>query len=85
MRNEGIDPDVVTYICVLKACCSICCLQVGEEIYDEVKDLGLCLETHWQTCIPNAGRFLKHMKYLKSSLPGYNLMECIDYRVCSNG
>ena len=41
MRNEGIDPDVVTYICVLKACCSICCLQVGEEIYAEVKDLGL--------------------------------------------
>ena len=41
MRNEAIDLDLVTYICVLKACCSICCLQVGEEIYDEVKDLAL--------------------------------------------
>ena len=41
MWNEGIDHDAVTYICVLKACCSICCLQVGEDIHDEVKDLGL--------------------------------------------
>ncbi|KAH7284302.1 hypothetical protein KP509_34G047900 [Ceratopteris richardii] len=40
MRHEGLKPDVVTYICVLKACAGIKDLKVGEEIHHEVSKLG---------------------------------------------
>jgi pentatricopeptide repeat protein len=41
MRSEGISPNVVTFICVLKACGSKGTIAKGEEIHDEIikKDL----------------------------------------------
>ena len=41
MQNEGISPDSVSFICILKACGSIGSLKIGEEIHDEVKKQGL--------------------------------------------
>ena len=32
MQNEGVNPNVVTYICVLKACGIARCVEVGEII-----------------------------------------------------
>ena len=37
MINEGISPNVVTFTCILKACGMIGSLDMGEEIYAEVK------------------------------------------------
>ena len=41
MQDEGYSPDVVTFICVLKACCSIGFLEIGEEIHAKVNMEGL--------------------------------------------
>ena len=36
MQKEGLDPDVVTFTCILKACASIGALEQGEHIHNEV-------------------------------------------------
>jgi pentatricopeptide repeat protein len=41
MKDEGIAPDPVTYICVLKACGIADCLKLGEEIDADVRKQGL--------------------------------------------
>jgi pentatricopeptide repeat protein len=41
MRDAGVDPDAVTYICTLKACGIIGCFQIGEEIEAELQKKGL--------------------------------------------
>ena len=41
MQEEGIIPDAVTYIGILKACGSIGCLGMREEIHEEVKKQDL--------------------------------------------
>ena len=41
MQNEGICPDAVTYICILKACSIVGSLEIGEDIDAEVRKQGL--------------------------------------------
>ena len=41
MQDEGISPNAVTFICILKACGSTASLHIGEEIHAEVKKQGL--------------------------------------------
>jgi pentatricopeptide repeat protein len=41
MQSEGTSPDILTFVCVLKACGNIGCLEIGEEIHAEVRKLGL--------------------------------------------
>jgi pentatricopeptide repeat protein len=41
MQNEGLSPDVVTFICVLKACGSIGAVDKGEEIHAVIVNRGL--------------------------------------------
>ena len=41
MQNECVCPDVVTYICVLKACGIVGSLEVGKDIHVEVRKQGL--------------------------------------------
>ncbi|MCO5559087.1 hypothetical protein L7F22_012679 [Adiantum nelumboides] len=41
MRFEGILPDAVTYICVLKACAAIGAIDKGKQIHDEILKQGL--------------------------------------------
>ena len=36
MKDEGVSPNVVTYTCILKACGSIGCLDIGEWIHSEI-------------------------------------------------
>ena len=38
MKNEGIFPDIVTYICILKACAAIGSLEIGEDIHAKVRE-----------------------------------------------
>ena len=41
MKDESISPDSVTFNCVLKACGNLGFIEMGEEIYGEVKKQGL--------------------------------------------
>ncbi|KAI5083561.1 hypothetical protein GOP47_0003304 [Adiantum capillus-veneris] len=41
MQREGLSPDGVTYLSVLKACGSISSIKKGEEIHDEIARQGL--------------------------------------------
>ncbi|KAH7283110.1 hypothetical protein KP509_35G061000 [Ceratopteris richardii] len=41
MQREGVAPDVVTFICVLKACGSIQRVDKGERVHDEIAKRGL--------------------------------------------
>ena len=41
MQKEGISPNEVTFICVLKACGSIGSLELGKEIHREISEQGL--------------------------------------------
>ncbi|KAH7277126.1 hypothetical protein KP509_39G035400 [Ceratopteris richardii] len=45
MQHEGIHPDVVTFVCILKACGSIGAIKRGEEIHDAIARQGL-LDKH---------------------------------------
>ncbi|KAI5064468.1 hypothetical protein GOP47_0021138 [Adiantum capillus-veneris] len=41
MRHEGITSDVVTFICILKACGSLGAVEKGEKLHDELVKQGL--------------------------------------------
>ncbi|MCO5595894.1 hypothetical protein L7F22_049945 [Adiantum nelumboides] len=41
MQHEGICPDVVTYLCILKACAMIGAIDKGKQIHDEIIPQGL--------------------------------------------
>ena len=41
MQNEGISPNAITFICILKACGGIGCVAKGKQIHDEIVDRGL--------------------------------------------
>ena len=41
MQNEGISPDPVTILCILKACSSIGAINKGKLIHDEIVNKGL--------------------------------------------
>ncbi|MCO5600515.1 hypothetical protein L7F22_054628 [Adiantum nelumboides] len=41
MQHEGICPDVVTYLCILKACAMIGVIDKGKQIHDEIIPQGL--------------------------------------------
>ncbi|KAH7301556.1 hypothetical protein KP509_23G032000 [Ceratopteris richardii] len=41
MQNEGISPDTVTFLCMLKSCGSIGAVDKGEQIHDEITRQGL--------------------------------------------
>jgi pentatricopeptide repeat protein len=41
MQSEGLFPDVVTFVCILKACGSIGAIDMGQRIHDEVASKGL--------------------------------------------
>ncbi|KAH7330937.1 hypothetical protein KP509_20G008800 [Ceratopteris richardii] len=41
MRNEGLSPDIVTYVCTMKACGITQEVDVGKMIHDEIVDKGL--------------------------------------------
>ena len=41
MQSEGLSPDVVTYICILKACSSMGDIDKGRQIHDEIVSRGL--------------------------------------------
>ncbi|KAI5062727.1 hypothetical protein GOP47_0023266 [Adiantum capillus-veneris] len=45
MQDEGVGPDAVTFVCILKACGHIQALKKGEEIHAEVQRQGL-LDKH---------------------------------------
>ena len=36
MQDEGLSPDEISYVHVLKACGSIVCLKMGEEMHTEI-------------------------------------------------
>ncbi|KAH7388489.1 hypothetical protein KP509_16G078200 [Ceratopteris richardii] len=44
MQKEGLTPNAVTYACILKACGIIGAMEKGEQIHDEVANLGLLAE-----------------------------------------
>ena len=41
MRNEGVEPNAVTFTCILKACGCIGDIDKGKEIHDEIACKGL--------------------------------------------
>ena len=41
MKNDGLSPDIVTFICILKACGSRRNIDKGEQIHDEIQRRGL--------------------------------------------
>ena len=41
MQNEGISPNAVTFIGILKACCNIGALHMGENMHNEIARMGL--------------------------------------------
>ena len=41
MQITGVQPDAVTYVCVLKACAIVKALHIGEQIHNEVRKRGL--------------------------------------------
>ncbi|KAI5069870.1 hypothetical protein GOP47_0016171 [Adiantum capillus-veneris] len=45
MRSEGNFPDLVTFICILKACGSLRALEKGKEIHAEVEMQGLLINS----------------------------------------
>jgi pentatricopeptide repeat protein len=48
MKDMGIRPDAVTFVCVLKACSLVGALEIGEDIYADVKRQGLL---HWNVVL----------------------------------
>ena len=41
MQKEGLTPDTISFICVLKACAIIGAIEKGQQIHKEIKDRGL--------------------------------------------
>ena len=41
MQNEGLSPDSITFVCILKACGSIGAINKGKQIHKEIVDKGL--------------------------------------------
>ena len=41
MESEGVLADEVTYICILKACCTVESLEIGQTIDAKVREQGL--------------------------------------------
>ncbi|KAH7288275.1 hypothetical protein KP509_31G020200 [Ceratopteris richardii] len=41
MRDEGVDPNNVTFVCILKSCASLRASEIGQGIHKELKELGL--------------------------------------------
>ncbi|MCO5580162.1 hypothetical protein L7F22_034029 [Adiantum nelumboides] len=41
MQQEGVPPDIVTYVCILKSCALIGALDMGKQIHDEISRWGL--------------------------------------------
>ena len=41
MQNEGISPNAVTFIGILKACCNIGALHMGENMHNQIARMGL--------------------------------------------
>ena len=71
MRDEGLLPNSVTYICMLKACSSIGALEKGEEICAEVERRGLLqkdivLGTALVDMYTNCGEFARRTRCLTS-------------------
>ena len=44
MQNEGLSPNAITFICLLKACGSIGAIDKGKQIHAEIKMKGLLLK-----------------------------------------
>ena len=44
MQSEGLSPDRITYICILKACGKTGSIEKGEKIHDEIINKGLFME-----------------------------------------
>ena len=44
MQSEGLSPDRITYICILKACGKTGSIEKGEKIHDEIVNKGLFME-----------------------------------------
>ncbi|KAI5061610.1 hypothetical protein GOP47_0024115 [Adiantum capillus-veneris] len=70
MQHEGISPDAVTYICILKACATIGEIAKGEEIHDEIRKQGLlqnnmALATALLDMYAKCGALSKAQKLLK--------------------
>ena len=40
IQNEGLSPNVVTYVCILQCCGCICDHKKGEEIHEEIMNKG---------------------------------------------
>ncbi|KAH7434156.1 hypothetical protein KP509_06G003100 [Ceratopteris richardii] len=45
MKGDGLSPDAVTFACILKACASICALDIGVRIHNEVANQGLLYDS----------------------------------------
>lgn len=44
MQQEGIEPDQVTFVCILKSCSSIACLDQGQQIHAQIVGAGFELD-----------------------------------------
>ncbi|KAH7300096.1 hypothetical protein KP509_24G044900 [Ceratopteris richardii] len=40
MQNEGLFPNAITFICILKACCNLGTFETGEKIHSEISKQG---------------------------------------------
>jgi pentatricopeptide repeat protein len=41
MQLEGISPDIITFVCILKACCGTLAIHKGQQIHHEIVSRGL--------------------------------------------
>ncbi|KAI5080163.1 hypothetical protein GOP47_0005642 [Adiantum capillus-veneris] len=77
MQHEGISPDAVTYVCILKACVVIQAINKGKEIHEEILRQGLleheivlggALVDMYAQCgsLPQAHRVLEELPFRNS-------------------
>ncbi|MCO5565212.1 hypothetical protein L7F22_018885 [Adiantum nelumboides] len=45
LQSEGLCPDIITYVCILKACGIIRAIDRGKEVHDEIICRGLLMES----------------------------------------
>ena len=79
IQNEGLYPDAITFICILKACGTIGAIEKGKQIHDEISSRGLLkndlvLGNALVDMYAKCGLLSKAQEILENELPQQNVV-----------
>ena len=77
MQRQGVSPDVITFVCILKECCSIRAFEKGKAIHVEILKEGL-LEKHVLVGNALVNMYTKCGELAKAQMPLFQDMPNMD-------